>query len=436
MNYGISNNDLRFQQQKIDKQIDYMESNSYLTSNGQLKSLRELSMSANISPRYYAQLVNKVNTLQQTMTNEDLVPCFLTITLDGVYHDLLTGNYSRFTDLHLQKLPENDRFDNLQTKAISRVPFTVRDLYKLLRFQWKNILDSRVWKSMKKEGFKVGYLFAVEPHKSGCPHAHVLLYLPKKYILALRDVFIQVCSAKQNTKQSKARLSPKQIKNGEINGFQWTLSNPVGYIMKYCTKSFMDLKNQTQIDELQAWYIKHKIIRITTSHTLVPQWVYNKIYPLESDWNYLTDLKLNSTCEWSKENNYFQFIDHNKNKTLRFDNGLYQMLIDDEIVDEFGEKKEKITLTCKKKLLPTIREKKRYIPIKIVVNGVETNFFQTIIPSRMKNYTLLNYYNSLNPENEDISLVHYGITQNECIKRGLIDGHIQSLNDFNTDIGA
>jgi hypothetical protein len=34
---------------------------------------------------------------------------------------------------------------------------------------------------------------------------------------------------------------------------------------------------------------------------------------------------------------------------------------------------------------------------------------------------------------EECSLVHFGIVQNECIKRGLIDGEIQSLNDFNLD---
>ena len=53
----------------------------------------------------------------------------------------------------------------------------------------------------------------------------------------------------------------------------------------------------------------------------------------------------------------------------------------------------------------------------------------------MKDFELINYYNSLNIETVD--LVHFGITQNECIKRGLIDDtQIQSLNDFNTDIGA
>ncbi len=52
----------------------------------------------------------------------------------------------------------------------------------------------------------------------------------------------------------------------------------------------------------------------------------------------------------------------------------------------------------------------------------------------MNDIELINYYKSLDIETVD--LVHFGITQNECIKRGLIDGEIQSLNDFNTSIGA
>lgn len=437
MIYGISKKDKSFQQSKIDKQIDYMESNSYITSSGQVKSLRELSMSANISPRYYAQLVNKVNTLQQIMSNEGLEPCFLTITLDGVYHDLLKGDYTRFTLKHQKKLPENSSNGYLKTKASLHLPFGVSDLYQLLRYQWRNILESRPWKSMKKEGFKVGYLFAVEPHKSGAPHAHVLLYLPKQYIQSIKEVFMDKCWAKQNLSRSRKRLSPKQIKNGEINGFQWTLSNPVGYIMKYCTKSFMDLKNQTEIDELQAWYIKHKIIRLTTSHTLVPQWVYNKIYPLESDWHYLTDLKINSTCEWSKEDNYFQFIDHNTNKTLRFDNGLYQVLLDDKIVDEFGEKKDTIQkeYTPPKLCLKSQLTDKDLYQV-IYIDGVKyhhtckNDLVQPLkVPlsiSKLSDYELFSYFYKL--DSSTCNLQHYQLTENECIKRGLIAGAVQSLN--------
>ena len=69
--YGISPDDLQIQQSKIDNQKKYITSQSFITSSGTVKSLMDVSMSANLSARYYAQLVNKVNTLQQSMTNEN-----------------------------------------------------------------------------------------------------------------------------------------------------------------------------------------------------------------------------------------------------------------------------------------------------------------------------------------------------------------------------
>lgn len=461
--YNISSSDLKSSQLKIDNQRNYLASNNFMTSNGEMKSYLDISMSANISSRYYAQLVNKVNTLQQVMSSEDLEPVFLTLTLDGVYHDLIKGKYSRFKDFHLKKLPENDKNGNLQTKANNREVFTSKDLYQILRFQWASFTKSFLYMKMKKEGHKVGYLFAVEPHKSGVPHAHVLLYLPKHYIKPLKEVFIDYFWAKQNKIKSKSRLSPEQIKNGEINGYQWTLSNAVGYVMKYCTKSFMDLQNQSELDELQAWYIKHKIIRITMSHTLVPQWVYNKIYPLESDWNYLSDLKINSTCEWSQKEDYFEFTDIYKNQVLRYDNGLYQRFINGELREEFGTKKVTIKnsvtinnieftplsfsklgfsiytlqhtlyLAAKKienkelssKPSHKTKKTKHVRSIKIVVDGFEKDVYKKPIPHTstidlIKEHTLFNSSTG--------NLQRYINLQNELIKRGVIKGKIQSLN--------
>lgn len=174
MIYNVSPYGLQSARLKIASQIDLQSSTTFTTSNGTVKTLLDVSMSANISSRYYAQLVNKVNTLQQIMTNEGLTPVFLTITLDGVYHDLLFGDYSRFTLFHQKRLCENGVNGYFQTKASNREAFTVRDLYQFLRFQWTSFQKSRIYQSVLKD-FKIGYLFSVEPHESGVPHAHVLL---------------------------------------------------------------------------------------------------------------------------------------------------------------------------------------------------------------------------------------------------------------------
>lgn len=436
MKYGLNSFDVENIQTKIDKQKDYMENSTFVTSSGAVKTLLEVNMNANISERYYAQLVNKVNTLQQAMINLDLTPVFLTITLDAWLHDLYHGDYSRFEASLLSKLPENDKYGYLRTKAYLRETFTVHDLYMVLRWQWDKFTSTRTFKKMRKES-NIGYLFATEPHESGVPHAHVLLYVPASYVYKLKLEFIKTFDAPMNITQDKKRLSSEQIANGELNGFQWTISNPVGYILKYVTKSFMDIKNQAQIDELQAWYIKHRIVRFTTSHTLVPQWVYNKVYPLENDWLYLSDLKINSMCEWSAEDDYFKFEDTKLGKTLMYTRGLYQMFQDGELVHEFGEMKElKEPNTMRYRDKFVIREKRKVIKIELFNSkGQKIELYPKPIPHR-NDYDLMSYYYTLNPEL--CNLQHFGLVQNECVKRGLIGGEIQSLNDFNTDfeIGA
>ncbi|WNY98625.1 hypothetical protein SUSP_001043 [Sulfurospirillum sp. 'SP'] len=413
--YGLGRYDVENAQKKIDKQKDFQKNSIFVTSNGTCKSLLDVSTSANISERYYAQLVNKVNTLQQAMTNLNLMPVFLTITLDGWLHDFYNGDYSRYDDDLLSKLPENDKYGYLATKAFNHQTFDVHDLYMVLRWQWDRFCSTRTFRKMRKET-KIGYLFAVEPHLSGVPHAHVLLYVPHSYLYPLQAEFEKIFNAKRNTTQDDERLTPEQIFNGETNGFQWTLTNPVGYVLKYVTKSFMDIKNQTQIDELQAWYIKHRIVRFTTSHTLIPQWVYNKVYPLENDWLYLSDLNLNAMCTWSAEDDYFIFEDENSGKTLQYEKGLYQYFQNGSLVHEFGEFKEKENIKSSRvDYKPMLRSNR------------EINYNYKKSPLNFGDWELLSYYNAL-----DINVcgrTHYILIQNECIKRDLVNGAIQSLNE-------
>ncbi len=117
--YGISSFDMDFVSTKINYQKDYLYSQNFITSSGSVKSLMDVSMSANLSARYYAQLVNKVNTLQQVMTNQDLTPVFLTLTLDGVYHDLLYGDYSRFTLFHQKNSLKMIQMENLKPNLLT-----------------------------------------------------------------------------------------------------------------------------------------------------------------------------------------------------------------------------------------------------------------------------------------------------------------------------
>ncbi|MCK5294433.1 MAG: hypothetical protein KAJ49_07270, partial [Arcobacteraceae bacterium] len=61
----------------------------------------------------------------------------------------------------------------------------------------------------------------------------------------------------------------------------------------------------------------------------------------------------------------------------------------------------------------------------------------TVIPSRLKNYQLVQYYRKLEQKRliTLIEIKHFLLTQNEMVKRGLKDGVIETLNDTTEEYG-
>lgn len=54
-----------------------------------------------------------------------------------------------------------------------------------------------------------------------------------------------------------------------------------------------------------------------------------------------------------------------------------------------------------------------------------------IVPSKLKDYQLNNYYHILeNTDIDSLDLVHYGIVKNEMIKRGFLKADITNLNEY------
>ena len=395
----------------------------------------------------YARLINKVNTIHDLSINQGLSPVFLTITLSNHYYDLHFGIFDRLTKLDIKNLPNNDRFGYLRDKAINKQTFTVNDLYRIIRYQWYKFISSYIFRSMKKL-YNINYLFAVEPHKSGVPHAHVLLYVPEDYIQSLKTTYVRIFNAPMNITQNKKVLTKEQVLNGELNGFQWTLNNAVGYIMKYVFKSFIDVKSKKELDYLQAWYVINKIVRITTSRTLIPQWVYDKIFFLQDNWYYLSTFKKSSNFECSKEDNFFQIYDDNLDKLFKYDNGLYQIFIKNKLVHQFGEKQDIITDNFHKSFKvsnkPVLRPKNSFKLVPITFINIDNNKSHMLLNykndlispsevpvSKMSDYILFNHYQSLNIET--CNLHHFGLVKNELIRRGLLNDELVSLNDYNLD---
>jgi hypothetical protein len=271
--YGLSKKDLFNIRTKIDNQRDFLEQNSITTSKGEEKTYMDFSYSANHSKRYYPRILNKVDTFVSIAMNKGYVPLFLTPTLDGFFRDFLKGNYDRW-DKNKKKyvldnhIPNNDRnghyLDLIERKAV----FTPKDLYKIMGHQLHRFTKILGEIKRNNEDFSYSFLRVTEPHKDGVPHFHILMYIPPEYVSTVYRAFMKSFPAPRNSQRitkyntfGKNKRNGKKIQEGmyETHGFQTEIRSPVGYILKYILKSFINLINDEELDYLQAWYIKYRI---------------------------------------------------------------------------------------------------------------------------------------------------------------------------------
>ncbi len=359
--YGLTVHDLDYTKQKITKQRDYLTKNSFMTPSGEIKTLLDVSFSANHSERYYSQLLNKIHTMNSYNLSLDHVPIFMTVTLDAPFHEMIEGKFTKFYKKYkivfgeiIEKstgqiiknlVPNNDRYGFLIDAIEEERRLSVKDLYRILSYQLHGFQMSYIFKKIRKNDNEISYLRVTEPMKSGVPHFHLLLYTKEEYMKGLYDSFHKYFSAPQNRKpltwKDNKRVCTKPLEDGteETQGFQWDIRSATGYVLKYVLKSFRNVNNNEDIDYLQAWYINHKIPRIITSHTLVPQWVYHVMQVIDKDWYYLSDLRSNHSFISDSLNKTFEFNDFNFNRKIVYDNGLLCVYRNNKLMKSIGTKK-------------------------------------------------------------------------------------------------
>ncbi len=431
--FGLNKNDLKIIQNKVDNQSDYLDNNYFTTSSGQIKTLRDVSFSANHSERYYAQLSNKIDTMTKTAISIGLHSCFLTMTLDGYFRDLLHGDYRRFNKLSdedkeiaLKSVPNSEALGEVRQKIKAKLQLTIKDLYNILNHQTNTYLKSGAFQALKKANKKYMYIRTVEPHKDGVPHFHMMLYIPLEHVEHFKKFFVKSYPAPQNAK--------KAPNSDDLKGFQIDIRDTTAYIMKYILKSFMDVKKQKDIDYIQAWYIKHRIMRCVTSRALIPQWVYQKAFIFENDWFHLTDLMNDphNHCEWSQEDNYFYFIDNYTDRELIYSFGVFQVVYNNRVIKEVGEPKEKNIKTKVYDKTPKEWTKKELSPVPIFDDNQQLGYFNKgkttlfkdcISPVYKTDYELVQYYQGL--DITSCNLQHYAYVRNHMIDRGLISSDLK-----------
>jgi hypothetical protein len=187
----------------------------------------------------------------------ELSPVFITITLPSKYHK--------------KKMKDNKLIDN---KNYEDIP--VNQALKELTKRFSKLRHDRSLKELSKE--QRIYFRAIEPHKNGTPHTHILLFIPKDRIERLHEAFKRLYTHKVNDFQI--------LDNG---------SNAVSYIMKYINKTIpLSKKNNLSVKDeyLNAWYSHHRVARFISSRTLAPLNLYRLVHS-------------NFTLE-SLTNNYFK----------------------------------------------------------------------------------------------------------------------------------
>lgn len=471
--YGLTSTDLLSAQTKIKKQKDWLQSQFFISqTTGEIKSLFDVSMSANHSTRYYAQLLNKVKTMDTYASTFGLSPVFLTATLDAPFHEMLFGKFDKFyskykivdgkiydraTGKRVRGLvPNDDRFGYILDDIISRKKLSIRDLYKILSFQMHRFSMSRAVKQIPKNGDEYVYIRVTEPMKSGVPHYHMLMYVKPQYFRPLYDAFHRHFSAPRNkaplSMKENGRICTKPLDDGtkETQGFQWDIHSATGYVLKYALKSFVNVNEGKQVDYLQAWYIHHKIPRIITSHTLIPQWVYRKISFLIPNWFRLSEIRRNYRLlqkdgyyfESDSEQDFFQISGYNE-RTIRYDSGLLQIFHNGKLLKEFGEKKEKYipsarvsfptplshtdeSIPLETKLIPVYFEDtgKTLYMAKGSSRLLPLHHFKSV--SKMTLSELLSARQNFDFEQEVFPRLLN--IENELIRRGVFEGELRSLN--------
>lgn len=427
--YGLTHDDLLECREKIKNQKEYLEKNQFITSNGQFKNLKDISFSANISYRYYAQLANKINTMEAIALNKSLKPIFLTMTLDGFFRDFLKGDYSRFKKLSdgkldetLKSIPDNERFGFIREKVLNHEKLNIKELYNILNFQMRQFRGSKAFRTLKKSGLDYEYIRTVEPHRDGVPHFHMMLFVPAESISIFKEQFIKFFVAPRN-------------KTDEA--FQTDIDSASAYIMKYITKTFKDIKKDKELDYINSWFVKHRILRCITSRTLLPQWVYQKISILSKDWYYLTDILSSSIeSEWSKEHNSFWIYDRWNDREIEYLYGRLSIYSRGVLVNRVGELRPKVGTSLGEKVPTSWKKKKDKIPI--FENGKISYFFKNgnyyeyeKHITDMNDFELINYYYSYDVETK--SYTHYLAVRNLMITRNLLRAELYNLNNFSID---
>ncbi|QPI02869.1 replication endonuclease [Campylobacter concisus] len=385
--YGISETDKIFLKTKLENQKKFLDSNFFMINGEYVPYSNFYFSSWHNSNRYIAELNNRVASLNDYAQSQGLCPIFAVFTLPSEYHKqkLITLKSGK------KKLVYNKKYIDDEDHSVSAGASKLQSLV-------RSIMNSLHFRSLSQN--QRCYITTKEPHLDGTCHLNLLVFVPKEKI---NDCVIAIKSRFLDT-HSRVETDIK---------------NATSYVMKYIFKTLDDLRQNPDLDNLtdiSYWYLKHKIRRFTMSKTFVSLEIYRKL------------------------NGRVDLISLTKN----YNKGLVTVLLDPEtkkplqIFDEFGDLWHKIKVS---KDETTIRHQNVSSEIKDFGNNLKQKQILKLCDelfksdekpkpvSRMKDYELVNYYQSLGG---DVNAQHLAYVENLMLDRELDKfTHYHKKHDLN-----
>jgi hypothetical protein len=410
--YGITQKDIEQLDNKILRQKQFLSFGT-LDIDGCDRKLIEFTYSANINPKkYFAEVNNRVNAIINITSSIGLSPVFVTITAPSQYHE--KDNYG------------NLKIDpNTTAKALTQIfnDFTNTSIFKKIRKEYER-------------GFH--YIRTYEPHKSGVPHLHAILFLPMKYIKPLESKFNEYFTDKQRWGNNLKSLK-------YIYKFDGNLKGAINYIMKYILKTFKNEDtNKNDIQYTSYWFLKHRVRRFLSSRSLIPLSIYRKIRHyfksrgISADLQKATRLYLNNGIYYDYDGKSINLKEpiYNKNRiNIRYIDPDTKELVDSIMWEKKAQKSLATQNTQRRDTINLKYQKKKLTKSSIVTVDGKSKYIQ-IAPSNMSDYQLLDYYKTVDKFPSTTQDMHkYLIAHNEMVKRGLRVGTIEALTHKNLQGG-
>lgn len=262
---------------KEEKQSKYLKS---LQSIKNTKTGEVFKLTYNFDSKqkeYVKTLEQKVHALTALANFENLIPLFLTLTLPSKYHPFKTLKNGQII------LNKNFIFKSLD-KAIEEGYNNLKEIYRIFYKRLKNITKN------------IYYIKIVEPHKSLIPHMHIMIFIPKKHLITVKNLFFKVC--KEN-----------ELRRVEFDEsiFKENINNVVGYILKYILKT-LNSNDDFFKRWIDGWRKKYRIRGCELSNLIISVEIYKKLY-------YNLPINLKESIQKEIENKKQSFFEYFINNT-------------------------------------------------------------------------------------------------------------------------